>query len=91
MYRQILLRILPDRLDQLLRIGEQLVAVVIKRRVMQESAGVPSPLSRRSVISEIRLMVFCSLVANCWSLVSVPNAPLPELISSVSCLKLAMV
>jgi hypothetical protein len=38
-YRQILLRILPDSLDQLLRVGEQLIAVVIKCRVMQEPAS----------------------------------------------------
>jgi hypothetical protein len=38
-YRQILLRILPDSFDQLLRVGEQLVAVVVKCRVMQEPAS----------------------------------------------------
>ena len=39
MYGQILLRILPDSFDQLLCVSEQLVAVVIKCRVMQEQAG----------------------------------------------------
>jgi hypothetical protein len=37
--RQIFLGILANGLDQLLRIGEQLVGVVIKRRVAQKSSG----------------------------------------------------
>lgn len=39
MDRQILLRILPDSLYQLLSVSEQLVGIVVKRRIVQESAG----------------------------------------------------
>ena len=91
MYCQVLLRILPDRFDQLLRVGEQLVAIVIKRRIVQESASGAFALVQPIGNIDSRLMVFCNLLANCWSLVRVPNAPLPELMSSLSCLKLPMV
>src|SRR5690348_18352050 len=42
-------------------------------------------------MSDMRFIVFCSLSAKAWSFASFPIAPLPALMSSVSCFTLAIV